>query len=224
MNGTLDISTTATHEVLRERLREAIAGHAVARRSRQDYPHTDTFLASTSRHLAAVSAALLPQARHALPDGAERTKEFVRQCRRLEVCLAQIKAKLYGEAHAIHRGWSELWSDVRHELGETLRLERQLVDDLVEALGEERCDALASAIYHQELHAPTRPHPYSPHQGVPGRMARRVLTTVDHFWDATEGRMVPEPVHPRDHSHDGLLTHYLLADADPDPDAEPREQ
>lgn len=224
MHGTLDISTSATHEVLRERLRKAVDGHAVARRSRQDYPHTDTFLASASRHVAAVSAALLPRVRGLLPDGTGRAKEYVHQCRRLELGMAQVKAKLYGEAHAIHLGWPELWVDVRHELEQTLLLERQLVDDLVDALGDERADDLASGIYHQELHAPTRPHPYAPHRGVTGWVARRVLTTVDHFWDATEGRMVPEPVHPRDHSHDGLLTHYLLADTDPDPDAEPTEQ
>jgi hypothetical protein len=222
MHGNLDISTNATHEVLRERLAKARASHASTdHHSRGDFPQTDTFLASVSRHLAAVSAAVLPPTGRHLENGGDRAKEFVQQSRRLELALAQTKAKLYGEAHAIHRTWTEVWADVRVELEATLALERRLVDDLCAAMTPERCDELASRIYHEELHCPTRPHPYSPHRGITGRVARRILNTVDHFWDTTEGRMVPEPVVPRDHSHDGLLTHYLLADTDPaagDPD------
>jgi hypothetical protein len=224
MHGTLDISITTTHEVLRSRLDRAVAGHAVARRSRQDYPETDTFLASMSRHLAAASAALLPPVQHELPDGGARARDFVRQSRRLEVCLAQTKAKLYGEAHAIHRSWGAVWADVRTELDRTLEMERLLVDELLGTLSPDRADALAMQVYRAELRSPTRPHPFLPHRGLSGRLTRRLVHTVDHFWDATEGRMVPDPVHPRDHSHDGPFTHYLLADTDPDPEAEPREQ
>lgn len=220
MRGTLDIAIDVTHEVLQERLGLAIAGHAAAAsaRTRCDHPETDSFLFSTSCHLSAVNATLLPEIRRQLPDGGLRAREFVQQSRRLEMALAQAKAKLYGEAHAIHRGWGPVWNDVRIELEQALALERQLVDALLDVLTAERADALASGICHAELHAPTRPHPWLPHQGVRGRVARRVATTVDHFWDATEGRAVPTPVTPPLRHRDSLLTHYLLADTDPDPE------
>lgn len=220
MRGTLDLTIEATQEILRERLAAAVAGHAASTsaRARCDHPETDAFLSSTSRHFSAVSAALLAEVRRQLPDGAARAREVVQQLRRLEMALAQVKAKLYGEAHAIHRGWAPVWSDVRLELEQTMLLERRLVDDLVEAMGAERADALAAAICHAEVHSPTRPHPWLPHQGVGGRVARRLAGTVDHFWDDAEGRVVPAPVAPRAPHHNGLLAHYLLADTDPDPD------
>jgi hypothetical protein len=226
MQSNLDISIEATHEVLRGRLKAALAAQGVPQHSRGEYPLTDDFLASTSRHLAAISSVLLPQVHHHLPTGGERAKEFVGQSRRLELALSQIKAKLYGEAHAIHRTWGEVWAGARREFEQTLVLERQLVDDLMGALTAENLDALASKVYHAELHSPTRPHPYAPHQGLGGRISRSLLNRVDHFWDSTEGRMVPEPVQPRDHSHDGLITHYLLADTDPEeePEHQPEEE
>ncbi|MGH3412231.1 MAG: hypothetical protein ACRDPH_04030 [Marmoricola sp.] len=218
MQTTLDISTQATHEVLRSRLEAALASHRVAHRSRGDFPHTDTFLASISRHLAAVDAVLLPKAHRLLEDGGVRCHEFVHQSRLLEEALCQVKAKLYGEAHAIHRSWAEVWADVVTEFDATLALERRLVDDLLGRLGPQELDWLASRIYRSERHSPTRPHPFLPHQGLGGRLARRVAAPVDHFWDGTEGRMVPEPVHPP--HHNGLMAHYIIGDPDPAPDEE----
>jgi hypothetical protein len=37
------------------------------------------------------------------------------------------------------------------------------------------------------------------------------MHAADLFWDAVEGRMVPEPTRPA-HRHPGLMTQYLLAD------------
>lgn len=212
MQDTLDISITATHEVLRDRLRAAVACHSVPHRSRGECGPTDLFLASTSRHLSAAGAALLPSV-HGLDDGPERAKEFVRQCRRLEVMLCQVKAKLYGEAHAIHRTWAAVWADVTEEFDRTLELERQLVDELVDQLDHQQEERLALSIYHAEVHSPTRPHPFLPHAGLSGRMARMVAGPIDRFWDGTESRMLPAPVHP--HKPNGLFAHYLLADPDP---------
>jgi hypothetical protein len=42
-------------------------------------------------------------------------------------------------------------------------------------------------------------------------VARRVLHTVDAFWDTAEGRMVPEKEHA-EHKKPGLMAQYLLAD------------
>jgi len=215
MTRNLDISVGATHEVLQQRLHNAVTSHDGGRHGRGDSPETDDFLASTSRHLAAVHAVLLPQARDG-EAGSAHCKRFIRQSRSLELALGEVKGKLYGDANARHRTWTEIWGDVKAELDRTLALEQRLVDELNARVDDEQLDSLALRMYHAELRAPTRPHPYLPHQGVGGQIARRVAHTVDSFWDATEGRLVPEPVRaPRDHSGDGRLVHYLLADIDP---------
>jgi hypothetical protein len=208
---TLVPGMNATHAVLADRLETAISAHPDAAHPRDRYPATDTFLASVSRHNAAVLAVLVPAARHALPDGHERAREFVHQSRRLEVALAQVKAKLYGSSYAIRRPWHSIWADVRTEFDETWRLEKSLATEVAAARSEDEV-SLDEELYHAELRAPTRPHPYVPHQGVPGKLARRVTHRVDQFWDATEGRMIPEPVRHQDRDHQGLLTQYLLAD------------
>ncbi len=214
MHGILDVTIDATQDILRERLAQArtdLGQH----KARDEYAHLDTFMASTSRHLAALSAALLPRARQ---HDRELVDQFIAQSRRLELTLALTKAKLYGGAHAAHATWQRVWTDLDREFEATMMLESRIVARLVGRLEPEEMDGLALRLHRAELHAPTRPHPYAPHAGVTGRMSRRMLATVDRFWDTAEGRNIPEPPHPHDHSHDGLITHYLLADVDPEED------
>lgn len=182
-----------THDALEECLTKAATVHPEARQPRELYPATDTFLASTSRHNAAVNAVLVPAARRRLPDGHRRAHEFVHQSRRLEVALAQVKAKLYGSSYAIRRPWPEVWEEVRREFDATWKVEQSLAESL-DQHPDPRGRDLAGRLYDAELHAPTRPHPYVPHQGLRGRLARSVCRRVDSFWDATEGRMIPAPV------------------------------
>jgi hypothetical protein len=194
MHDTLDAAVHATHAVLTERLRSASAALVTASGRRDVYQLTDTFLASTSRHLAAVNAVLVPAAKKHLPDGTARARAVVRQCRRLEHALAQTKARLYGESHAIHRPWAEVWDNVGSEFEANIALERSLVDDLIGRLDPPALDRLATRVYRTELRSPTRPHPYTPHTGLSGRISRRVWSSADRFWDVAEGRMIPEPV------------------------------
>ena len=180
-------------------------------RPRDRFPATDTFLASTSRHVGAVVTVLVPAVRKHLPDGAAHASELVHRCKRLEYAMAQTKAKLYGSTYAIRRPWSSIWSDVHEAFDALLDHEEEMVARLVDETGTQSASELTDMLYRAELHAPTRPHPYIPHKGVPGRVARTVALGVDRFWDTAEGRMVPEPVRIRDH-HNGLLAQYLLAD------------
>ena len=116
---TLVPGTRATIETLRARLdqaAEAVTSHD-GDRPRDQYPPIDTFLASTSRHLGAVTSVVVPAARTHLDDGATRAREFVEHCRRLEMALNQVKAKLYGSSYAVRRGWASIWGDVRDEFG-----------------------------------------------------------------------------------------------------------
>ena len=51
-----------------------------------------------------------------------------------------------------------------------------------------------------------------PHLGLLGRVTRRVWAVADRFWDAAEGRVIPDPVRPQPRTHDSLLAQYLVAD------------
>jgi hypothetical protein len=203
----------ATHDALAHRLAQAADAHPVTDpdHPRDQYPAIDTFLAIASRHNAAVVAVVVPAVRRRLPDGTERARTFVHESRRFEVALNQVKAKLYGSTYAIRRPWSSIWDDVWREFTWMCELERELVTDLDAARRSDDPD-WGEELYRSEVHAPTRPHPYIPHQGARGKVARAVAGRVDRFWDAAEGRMVPEPIHHHDRAHDGRLTQYLLAD------------
>ncbi|WP_436702275.1 hypothetical protein [Nocardioides sp. BYT-33-1] len=200
-----------THAVLHARMRSAEACRPTPDAPRAAYGATDPFLASTSRHVAAANAILVPAARRRLGEGHRRAHEFARQSRRLEVALVDLKAKLYGSTYAVRRTWTSIWGRVEDELARMRTLELQLVDDLAATTSAHEREELAERLYRCERRVPTRPHPYLPHHGVTGRVARRVALRVDRFWDTAEGRMVPEPVRPR-RARDGRLAQYLLAD------------
>lgn len=191
---TLLTGLAATHEEL-----SGLLGRAESARPDRDPRHVrddvgvrDEFLVACCRHLSAIESVLVPTVRHRLPDGTARARELLRQCKRLEIALAQVRAKISGSAYAVRRPWPSVWCDVRREFDATCAMERRLVSRLVDVLGDEEAEC-ATRLHDAEVTAPTRPHPYLPHLGVPGRMARRVARRVDVFWDATQGRGVPEP-------------------------------
>ena len=208
----LETTIAATHRVLAERLATAEGALPTLERPRDRYPATDTFLASASRHNAAVNSVLVPFARKHLPDGDARAHEFVHRSRALERSLFELKSKLYGSAYAVRLPWATVWADVRRDFEAAWALEGELVNELSGVLSAEEAAELTDRLHRGELRAPTRPHPYLPHQRLPGRIARKVSRQVDLFWDTTEGRMVPEPVHLHDREHQGRMTQYFLAD------------
>jgi hypothetical protein len=208
---TLTTAMANTRATLRERLRDAEGDTATSGDPRIHYTHTDTFLATASRRISAVDAVLLPAAKRRLGDGAHRVHELVHRARLLELSLAGVKAKLYGEAHAIHRHWPDVWREVDAELDAYLACERSLVEALADMMSVEELDDLALRMHELELTAPSRPHPYTPHTGLRGRVARSLWAKADRFWDTAEGRIIPEPEHPH-HKPPGLLAQYVLAD------------
>ena len=208
----LALTVEATQRSLEERLGEALSPHRDPRRPRDSFSAIDTFMAATSRHLAAVEAVLLRQVRRTVPDGDALVHGYLYAARRLEMSLALLKARLYGEAHAIHVEWPDVWDRVQTRLAEHNRLERTMVDALVRHGDPEKVDGLARQVFDAERHAPTRPHPMLPHTGMLSLVARRIWAVADRFWDAAEGRIIPEPVRPATHRHDSLLAQYLVAD------------
>jgi hypothetical protein len=202
----------ATLKSLEQRHREAVSPHRDADRPREAYADIDTFMAATSRHLAAVDAVLLPAVGRAVPDGDTLVHEYLEVAKRLELTLSRLKARLYGEAHAIYRSWPELWEEVQERLEHHNELEMRVLNSLLEHGDPDELDELAERLFHAETHAPTRPHPYTPHTGWVSRLSRRLWSLADRFWDNAEGRMIPDPVRPAHHQHDSLLAQYLVAD------------
>lgn len=203
-------SVLHTHDHLLARLETASAMVVTPGQPRKAYERIDTFLAAASKHLNAVDATLLPAARKQLPDGAEVVRDYLHAARELEVALTHVKARAYGSTFEAGHHWQEVWADVAAALTSHRRSELDLVDHLG-ALGAGALDDLAERLHGAESVAPTRPHPYSPHTGFPGLVARRILGAVDSFWDFAEGRMVPTPT-PARRKRPGLLTQYFLAD------------
>ncbi|GAB2979035.1 hypothetical protein [Nocardioides montaniterrae] len=214
MRDELTSNVELTHEVLSARLAHARTCHPTPNRPRDRFPATDRFLASTSRHVAAANAVLLPAVARQMPEGRQLAREFARQSRRLEAAMAQAKGKLYGSTYSIRRPWTSVWGEVHDELEAWFGLEESMVARLAADPDVRR--NLAQRLYTGETHAPSRPHPYLPHRGLAGRVARRVARGVDRFWDTAEGRMLPEPVHTATHSRDGRMARYLLADPEVD--------
>ena len=212
-------TVAATQQSLEERLGEALLLHRDPRRPRDHYAATDSFLAATSRHVAAIEAVLVEPVRHSVPDGPTLAHEYLHAAQQLEQTLFLIKGKLYGESHAIHRKWPELWDGAHGLLNEHNRIEREMAEKLIRYGEPLEVDGLARRLFDAETHGPTRPHPRLPHTGLLGLVARQVWAVADRFWDAVEGRVIPEPVHPAPHRHDSLMAQYLVADPKFDADA-----
>lgn len=215
MDGTastaLDKSLEARHERLRGLLERARSAPHNEIGSRDRVRETDAFLAAASRHVAALAAVLLPQVRKHLPDGRERSRELITTTRELEVAMNLVKARLYGATYAVHRSWPQVWDHVNEPFEATLAMERTLVDRLKEHLSEQEGEELADRLHEAAEHSPTRPHPFLPYQGPIASVARRLAAHIDAFWDTAEGRMFPEPPHPR-HRTGSKLEQYLLGD------------
>ncbi|HET6562928.1 MAG TPA: hypothetical protein VFG72_13715 [Marmoricola sp.] len=219
--NTLVVTVEATHQSLRQRLDEATRPRKEPEHPRAARARVNAFMAATSRHLAAVDEALLPEVARRMPDGRKRVTSYLHEARLLEQALVRLKARCYGELHMAHVPWAEVWGDVRRQLASHNEKELALTREVTADLAPDVSQALADRVYRAELRAPTRGHPYLPHRGLLGHTARRVWAVADRFWDATEGREIPPPVRPRpkDHSHESLLSQYLVGEPLMDADA-----
>lgn len=200
-----------THENLSDRLADARTRVVTPGQPRKGYEAIDTFLAIASKHLAAVDEVLLPVARKQLPGGADAVHDYLVSARHLEVVLAHVKARAYGSAFETDFHWEDVWADVEAALAHQRESEAHLADQLSGVLDDRELDELTERLHAAESHAPTRPHPYAPHTGFPGLVARKVLHVVDAFWDTVEGRMAPSPAPPK-RKKPGLVAQYFLAD------------
>ena len=212
--GTTDVLRSSIQHSqgrLSGRLDEARSMEAARDRPRDGHERIDAFLALTSMHLHAVDAVLLPPARKRVADGSDLVHDYLRSSKALEVELAHVKAHEYGSVYETSYGWGDVWADVAVAMTDHQRHEGVLGDRLTDTLADDDLDLLARRLQAAELAAPSRPHPYTPHTGPLGLVARRVMHAVDLFWDTAEGRMVPEPARePK--KRPGLVAQYFLAD------------
>ena len=181
------------------------------------YQPIDEFVTTASRHLHAVNQVLVPPARRELPDGKQVVHEYLESMRELEVVLAHIKAHEYGSAYENGIAWGSVWTEVGTALDALRAREVELVQRLTGELDDGDVDDLAHQLDDAEPGEPSRPHPYLPHQGVMGSVARRIVRRTDRAWDHAEGRPGSWPT-PAAKKKPGLLGQYLMADPRFDPD------
>lgn len=172
----LKLLQTATHRVTRGQPGEART-------------NTDRFLAEASRHAAASTRILLPPIARHLQSGRVEVRAYLRQTRRLEHTLVRAKAKEYGQAQTSRVPWESVWAGVGNHLARTIAAERRLAAMLGEHLDSDDEALLRERFRRAIAAAPTRPHPYLPHTGVPGHVARVVCAKLDALWDEVEGRV-----------------------------------
>ena len=213
-------SVEHTHENLAAWLAGARAMAGTREQPRKAYEDIDTFLAIASRHLGAVDAVLIPAVRHKVSHSSRLVHDYVHAERELEVALTHIKAHAYGSTYESGYTWPEAWAEVDECLAGHRACEMALADSLTDVLSVESLDQVTESLQAAEAKAPTRPHPWAPHTGVAGSVSRKVLHTVDAFWDTAEGRMAPEPEPPA-RPKPSLLWQYLLADPRFDEEEEP---
>jgi len=222
-------TTTALQETLQHK-HEELSGRLAAARtmtgrpelSRRGCPPIDLFLAGTSKHLHAIDAVMLPEVRSRCDDGSALVRDYLTNARQLEVVLAHVKAHEFGSSWETHFDWEKVWGDVDRTMAAEWEIEHRMADILVAQLPDEEVGDLAERLETTEERAPTRPHPYLPHTGAAGRVARGMMRIADSFWDAVEGRFVPETERKR-RKRPGLIGQYLLADPRWD-DGEPDEE
>jgi hypothetical protein len=213
-------SVAHTHENLENRLQRARAMAHAPDQPRQALEVLDGFLAMASRHLGAVDAVLVPAVHTQVHDSDRLVHDYVHAERELELALVHVKARAYGSAYDVDRSWASVWTDVATSLAAHRGSETALAEALTGSLDRAGLDELTERMQGAEASAPSRPHPYAPHTGVPGQVSRRVMHAVDAFWDATEGRMVPEKERP-ERGKPGRFAQYFLADPRFDEDEPP---
>jgi hypothetical protein len=205
----------SSHDDLFTRLDAARLMRGTRDDPRQERHRIDDFLGSTCQHLHALDEVVLPEYGR-LPDGKALSHDYTASVKRLEVLLYHAGAHEYGSTIEGSFDWAALWADVDAALSDERRHEEDLARSLTDALDDDRLEELTDHLHRVEPTEPTRPHPHQPHGGVLGKVSRRMMRATDSFWDAAQGRIVPEPEHePK--KKPGLLGQYLLASPRFDP-------
>ncbi|WP_459982340.1 hypothetical protein [Nocardioides sp. AN3] len=200
----------SAHDDLSTRMEAARLMHGTRDDPRLERHRIDDFLGATCQHLHAMDEVMLP-AYAGLPDGKALCHAYTASVKRLEVLLYHVNAHEYGSTFEGSFSWPTLWADVEHAMAEERSQEERLASALTEALDDGHLEEITGRVQRVEPTEPTRPHPHQPHGGVLGRLSRRMMRKTDAFWDAAQGRIVPEQDRvPK--KKPGLVGQYFLAD------------
>jgi hypothetical protein len=130
----------------------------------------------------------------------------------LERMLRRVEQHHAGDVLAAQLDEGRLDGALRRALDRHAGAERELVAGLVERLGTDDVEALMTAYGDALRHAPTRPHPHTPHRGLLGALAFRVDAVRDKLMDTMDGRHVPAPRTSRETPKPGRWGSYLLGE------------
>lgn len=161
-------------------------------------------------HLAAVERVLYPAAARVLPDGRARVRAQRSADRRLQQALWRLDRRLTGDVRLAGTPVDGLAQGVRPPLAAHEAGERVLVERLADALDPDEQQALVRALDAAMEHAPSRPHPDTPHGRLLSRPAYWLDARADRFRDLMDNRLGPLPhqVVPR---RRGRWASYLMA-------------
>jgi hypothetical protein len=186
----------------------------------------DAEVATLSGHLAAVEAVLYPVARKRLDGGRAEVAAQQRLSRRIERLMRLIEGHFYGEVHAIDMRVEPLQRQLAQLVEASRRSELDLARRLDATLTAAQRRVVAEDFAAAMKHAPTRPHPYTPHtRGLAG-FAFQVCSLWDRALDVMDNRNVPSQTPPRRLKPPTLWGRYVLAPSfeestDDGPDARP---
>jgi hypothetical protein len=202
--STLEMALTYEHARIRELAEPA---HHPAAAQPEHRHQTDWFYAIAAQHLAAAEDVLLPQVRR-LPDGDDLVTTYVGNAKELERSLRFLKGRQYGDSRFVQLNHDDLWLQIDRLLMRHETMETEYSQRLSQQLDASDLNRLTEDLLEAEEVAPTRAHPYSPHTGMPGRLAHRLWRMADNAWDSAEGRVVPIKYHAHP-KRDSALSHYL---------------
>lgn len=151
--------------------------------------NADAFIMAAAQHVAAVSEVVVPAAAKMTPWARASTRTLVCTAKDLERALVVAKAKQYGQAQSVHRSRRDVWTRVATSFDMVASAERVVTRELTMALSVSEMERLGDRLLDVVERTPTRPHPHLPHDGLGGRVTRRICSRMDRVWDELEGRV-----------------------------------
>lgn len=185
MPESLTSTVAGAQKFISARLGEVSAGRPTRPRERQE--SVERLAGAVMRHMSAVREVLLAEARRRV--SRQDAAALDHACNELEHDLWNLDARMRGSAQGPRMPWSRLWESVTAQLELVMAQERDIVSRLAELLSPEEADRLVGRVRRAEARAPTRPHPYLPHHGIPGWVMRGVVSRTDPIWDVVTGRV-----------------------------------
>lgn len=197
------------HSTIAKLFAEARAAVPTQEDPRLPFAKCDAFVATLSRHLAAVEDVVYPVARREMDNGPRRVAQQVRLTRGLELTMRALVGTFYGDAYYPSEVRDLLWDRMEQLLKLHDNAERPVVTQIDEQMSppEQRSFIIEFATAVES--APTRPHPYSPHSTWLSPAQHRLWAIADRAMDSMDNRIIPAVRRPRTTDPDSLLTQYL---------------